>query len=186
MKHLLLILFSFGTSIGTHGQGQFVFNNRIGSEVNARFINPLVDPSDGSSSSVGSPEWKVILYGGPMGTPVDQFGPLEPFETTFRGSPGSPSAGYIEAIVPIVPWVPIGASASVLVILLGPNGLTDAFGPYTVNGLGGGTTLPPNLQLGTSPIMCCIPEPSAVTLGVLGVIGGLINVLRRKAEPQDN
>lgn len=188
MKHPLLILFVWGTSAVVHGQGQFVFNNRIGTEVNARFVtcfDPLINDYQ---SDFASPEWRIQLFGGPIGTPPGQLAPLVPFETTFRGPAGSPLAGYVEPITPIVPEVPVGRSANVLVRLVGLDGFSQDFGPYVVDGLGGGTTLPPNLNLGTSPLFLisyspqCIPEPKILPLGILGMIGLMLGDLWRKSQ----
>lgn len=181
MQAVVLMLLLLGTSTVGYGQGQFVFNNRIGTEVNARFIDCRVDPSNGLTSSVGSPDWKVQLWGGPTGTPVGLLVALEPFETTFRGPAGSPLAGWVESIAPTVSGVLIGGSADVLVRLLGPGGFTLDWGPYTVAGLGGGPLTPPNLQLGTSPLVC-LPEPSAFALGFLGIIGVLMTAIVRKRD----
>jgi hypothetical protein len=177
MKKLIIALAALMVSVAAYGQGQFVFNNRIGTEVNARFIGPS-DPPNGSSSSIGSPDYTVQLLGGPVGTPVGQLVALDPAGTTFRGPAGANTAGYVVGVTPTVPGVAIGANASVLVRVNGPGGFTQDFGPYTVNGLGGGTATPPNLQLGTSPLVL-VPEPTTLALGALG-LGALLLMRRRK------
>jgi len=64
MKKLIITLAALMVSIAAYGQGQFNFNNRIGTEVNARFVQA----SDATGqSSVGSPDWTVQLLGGPVG-----------------------------------------------------------------------------------------------------------------------
>jgi len=178
MKKLIIALAALSVSVAAYGQGQFVFNNRIGTEVNARFIGPN-DPPAGTSSSIGSPDWTVQLLGGPVGTPTAQLVALEPGSTTFRGPAGANTAGYVVGITPAVPGVAIGGNASVLVRVSGPNGFTQDFGPFTVNGLGGGTATPPNLQLGTSPLLVNVPEPTTLALGALG-LGALLLFRRRK------
>ncbi len=163
IAHTLLVLLATATL--AHGQGQFVFNNRIGAEVNARFVLP----SDATgTSSIGTPDYYVQLFGGPIGTPESQLLPLDPSSTTFRGAAGTTTAGYVVGVTPTVPGVPVGGNASVLLRLVSLNGYSCDFGPYTVNGLGGGTTTPPNLQLGTSPLFC-VPEPSSYLLGAAGM-----------------
>jgi hypothetical protein len=179
MKKLIIALAALMVSIAAYGQGQFVFNNRIGTEVQARFINAAVDPSTGASSSIGSPDWTVQLFGGPTGTPVAQLVALDPAGTTFRGAAGTAAAGFVTGVTPTVPGVAIGGSADVLVKVLGPNGFSQNFGPFTVTGLGGGTTTPPNLQLGTSPLLVNVPEPTTLALGALG-LGALLMFRRRK------
>ena len=175
MKKLIIALAALMVSIAAYGQGQFVFNNRIGTEVTARFITSL-DPANGTSSSIGSPDWSVKLFGGPVGGTL---GALDPASTGFRGAAGTSTAGYVVGVTPVVPGVAIGGNASVSLTVLGP-GVSQSFGPYTVNGLGGGTTTPPNLQLGTSPlIVSVIPEPTTLALGALG-LGSLLFIRRRK------
>jgi hypothetical protein len=175
MKKLIIALAALMVSIAAYGQGQFVFNNRIGTEVNARFIT-AGDPPTGTSSSIGTPDWSVQLLGGPVGGTLVA---LDPASTTFRGAPGSTAAGYVVGVTPTVPGVAIGGNASVLVKVLGPGGFSQNFGPYTVNGLGGGTTTPPNLQLGTTPLVVTVPEPTTLALGALG-LGSLLFLRRRK------
>lgn len=176
MKKLIIALAALMVSAAAYGQGQFVFNNRIGTEVNARFITSS-DPANGSSSSVGSPDWSVQLTGGPVGGTLVA---LDPASTGFRGAPGTAAAGYVVGVTPTVPGVAIGGNASIGVKVLGPGGVSQSFGPYTVNGLGGGTTTPPNLQLGTSPLVVnVVPEPTTLALGALG-LGSLLFIRRRK------
>lgn len=175
MKKLIIALAAFMASVAAYGQGQFVFNNRIGTEVQARFILPT-DPATGTSSSVGSPDWTVQLFGGTQGTPAAQLVPLNPASTGFRGAAGTAAAGFVTGITPEVPGVAPGGAASILVRVLGPGGIQADFGPYNVT-LGGGTITPPNLALGTTPLV--VPEPTTLALGALGV-GALLLMRRRK------
>ena len=176
MKKLSIALAALMVSIAAYGQGQFNFNNRIGTEVNARFINAALDPANGTTSSIGSPDWTVQLLGGAVGSTL---APLAGGVTTFRGAAGTSTAGYVVGIAPQVPGVGIGGTAQVLVRVLGPNNFSQDFGPYTVSGLGGETTTPPNLQLGTSPLVVTVPEPTTLALGALG-LGTLLFLRRRK------
>ena len=177
MKKLIIALAALMVSVAAYGQGQFVFNNRIGTEVNARFILPS-DPPTGASSSVGSPDYTVSLLGGAVGAPVGSLVALDPASTGFRGAAGTTTAGYVTSVTPTVPGVAIGGNASVLLRVMGPGGFSQDFGPYTVNSLGGGTATPPNLQLGTSPLVL-VPEPTTLALGALG-LGALLAIRRRK------
>lgn len=111
----------------------------------------------------------VQRLGGPVGTAVGSLMPLDPPTTTFRGTAGTLTAGYVVGITPTVPGVAVGGNASILVRLIGPSGFSQDYGPYTVNGLGGGTVLPPNMQLGTSPLGYLCPEPSTMHLAALGI-----------------
>lgn len=175
MKKLIIALAALMVSVAAYGQGQFVFNNRIGTEVNARFV--LASDAAGQSS-VGSPDYTVQLLGGPAGTAVGSLVPLDPSSTTMRGAAGTATAGYVVGVTPSVPGVAIGGNASVVVRVNGPAGFTQDFGPYTVNGLGGGTATPPNLPMGTSPLVL-VPEPTTLALAALG-LGGLLALRRRK------
>jgi len=173
MKKLIITLAALMVSIAAYGQGQFNFNNRIGTEVNARFVAA----SDAAgTSSIGSPDWTVQLLGGPVGGTLV---PLNPSSTTFRGAPLSTAAGYVTSVAPIVPGVDVGGNADITVRVMGPGGFSQDF-KYTINGLGGGTVIPPNLQMGTSPLVInAVPEPATLALGALGV-GALLMMRRRK------
>jgi MYXO-CTERM domain-containing protein len=176
MKKLIIALAALMVSIAAYGQGQFVFNNRIGTEVTARFITSS-DPANGSSSSIGSPDWSVQLTGGPVGGTL---APLTPATTGFRGAPGTSAAGYVTQIEPTVPGVAAGGTASISVKVLGPGGISQTFPLVTVSNLGGGTITPPNLPLGTSPLVVnVVPEPTTLALGALG-LGALLAIRRRK------
>ena len=78
-------------------QGQFVFSNRIGAEVNARFVLATDPPG---TSSVG-PGFRVELFGGPAGTPIEQLQPLRPPTTLFRTDRPPLSYGYVIASHPV-------------------------------------------------------------------------------------
>lgn len=154
-------------SVGARAQRvSFYFNNRIGTEVNARFATCLPE-----SSHIGSPDWSVLLLGGPVGTPPNQLQPLDPPSTGFRGAPGTPLAGYVVPTPVWIPHVPEGQIADVVVRLIGPSGFRQDFGPFTVFYIGGES--PPNLQLGTQPFFVsvpeCIPEPTSLGLALIGL-----------------
>jgi len=175
MKKLILAAAALMVSIAAYGQGQFVLNNRITAEgINARFILSS-DPTDGSKSSVGSPDYTVSILGGPVGGALV---PLDPANTTFRGAAGAATAGYLTQVAPTVPGVAAGGTAQVVLRVLGPSGLSQDFGPYTVSGLGGGTITPPNLPLGGNPLVVNVPEPATLALGALGL--GMLLVIRRR------
>jgi len=172
MKKLIIAVAALMVSIAAYGQGQFVFNNRILPDINARFI-ANTDPAAGTSSSIGSPDYTVQLFS--AGTALDT--------TTFRGAAGSAAAGYVTPLTETVPNVAPGANASITVKVLGPNiaGGSQSFGPYTF-ALGGGTLPPTNMPLGSQPLtvtLGAIPEPSTLALGFLG-LGAILAVRRRK------
>lgn len=177
MKKLILAAAALMVSIAAYGQGQFVLNNRITAEgINARFVLST-DPTGGTTSSVGSPDFTVNLLGGPVGGTLV---PLDPASTTFRGAAGTATAGYLTQVTPTVPGVQPASNASIVLRVLGPGipGGQQDFGPYTVQ-LGGGTITPPNLPLGGNPLVVNVPEPTTLALGALG-LASLLVIRRRK------
>lgn len=180
MKKLIIAVAALMVSIAAYGQGQFTLNNRITAEgINARFILST-DPANGSTSSVGSPDYSVSLLGGPQGTATASLVALDPATTTFRGAAGTATAGYLNQVTPTVPGVAPGSAASVVLRVTGPQvaGGSQDFGPFNVT-LGGGTITPPNLAMGGSPLTVIVPEPATLALGALG-LGALLFIRRRK------
>lgn len=172
-------------AVAAYGQGSVAINNRVGTEVNARFVG--VGDAAGTSS-IGTPDYTVQFFGGPVGTAPGSLQPLSPAGTGFRGAAGTSTAGFLQTgYTGIVPGVAAGGNAIVLVKLLGPGGFTQDFGPYPANILGGDASggaapplTPPNLQMGTSPLLVNpIPEPTTLALGALG-LGALLLIRRRK------
>lgn len=146
-----------------NGQGIFIFNNRVGPDVNARFVLSTDAPG---TSSVGE-GFQVQLFGGPEGTPVQQLVPLEP-STAFRGAAGTTGAGYVWGVTPVVPGVFPPFRATILVrVFDSPSWETAHYrfeGIYNTDVVVG---LPPPLllQLGTSPLVLFpIPEHSPLML----------------------
>ncbi len=174
MKKLIIAAAALMVSIAAYGQGQFVFNNRVLPDINARFISNG-DPAAGTSSSIGT-DFQVQLFNSVNGVLTA----IDPATTTFRGAAGSAAAGYVTPTTETVAGVAPGANASIVLKVTGPNAdPTQQFGPYTVS-LGGGTITPPNLPLGASPLVVnLIPEPSTLALGFLG-LGALLAIRRRK------
>jgi MYXO-CTERM domain-containing protein len=175
MKKLIITLAALMVSVAAYGQGQFVFNNRIVPDVVARFVQP--GDAEGTSTVTGA-EWSVQLLGGPTGTAVGSMQPLTPGTTGFRTGN---AAGFVQQIDPVVPGVPAGTSADVIVRVLGPGGVSVDFGPFATGPLGGigpqGPVIPPNLPLGTAPLI--VPEPATWALGALG-LAALLAIRRRK------
>jgi len=173
MKKLIITLAALTVSIAAYGQGQFNFNNRIPPGIDARFV---LSSDAAGTSSIGTPDWSIQLLGGPVGGALVA---LSPATVAFRGAAGTSAAGYTATgISPIVPNVDVGGTAAIVVRVLGPGGISQDFN-YTTP-LGGGTVIPPNLQMGTSPLVInAIPEPATLALGALGV-GALLMMRRRK------
>jgi len=162
-------------SIAAYGQGQFIFNNRLGTEVNAKF---QLTTDTGTTSSLAGNAYTVQLLGGKAGTPVGQLTPLG--TTDFRTGA---AAGFVNQISPVVPGVADGQDASILVKIFAGATATGTslkdFGPYTIK-LTEAPATPPALQLGTSPLLVPnIPEPATLALGALG-LGALLMIRRRK------
>jgi len=173
MKKLIIAAAALMVSIAAYGQGQFSFNNHVVPDVTARFV---LSSDTGTTSSVGT-NYSVALFDKSSGGTLTA---LNPATTTFRGAAGTATAGYVTPTTETDPAVAAGSSASIVVRVLGPNGLSQDFGPYTVS-LGGGTITPPNLPLGTSALVVnasTVPEPTTLALGLLG-LGALLAIRRR-------
>jgi hypothetical protein len=173
MKKLIIAVAALMVSIAAYGQGQFVFNNRVLPDINARFV-ASTDPAGGTTSSIGT-DYTVQLFNGTAA--------LDPASTTFRGAAGTAAAGYVTPTTETVAGVAPGAAANITLKVVGPNiqGGSQNFGPYAVT-LGGGTITPPNLALGTQPLtvsLGVIPEPTTLALGLLG-LGALGLAIRRR------
>ena len=172
MKKLILAVATVMATYAALGQGQFVFNNRVPPDVNARFV---LDTDTGTTSSVGTDgPYTVFLFN------LDTRVALDPPSTGFRGAAGSAAAGYVVPTTETVAGVAPGANANILLTVTSPKiaGGSQNFGPYIVT-LGGGTITPPNLPLGTHSLVIGIPEPSTASLALLGV-GAALLILRRR------
>lgn len=171
MKKLIIALAVVMVTAASYGQGVVVFNNRVGTEVNARVLFP-----DGTG--VTGPEWTAQLYGGPAGGAL---APLLP-STTFRTGNG---AGFVvdPGVSVAVPGVAPGAQATLVLRAFtgGSFETSQNFGssePITI-ALGGGTLPPTNLTGLQGFSVTLIPEPSTYALAALG-LGALVLFRRRK------
>jgi hypothetical protein len=184
MKKLIIAAAAVLVSIAaTYGQGQVSINNRVLPDVNARLIASSDTPSDGTVSSIGSDKgYTLSFFGGKAGTVVGSLAALDPATTTLRGAAGTSAAGYFTGITATVPGVDVGGSADIVLKVTGgaAPAAGQTFGPWTVT-LGGGTVVPPNLAMGTSPLVVTtsIPEPTTLALGALG-LGAMFLIRRRK------
>jgi MYXO-CTERM domain-containing protein len=168
MKKLMIAVAALMVSIAAYGQGQFVFNNRIPPDINAKIV--LADGTTGLSGT----DYTVQLLAGPSGTPTAQ---LQPIATTdFRTGA---AAGYVNALTPTVPGVGEGKNADVVLRVFQGAGTSGAalvdFGPYTVT-LHESPNTPANLPMGTA--LLTVPEPSTLALGLIG-LGALFAIRRR-------
>jgi len=161
-------------SIAAYGQGQFVFNNRVPPDINARMF--LAGEEGGTTSSLAGNAYTVQLLGGAAGTPVAQLQPLG--MTDFRTGN---AAGYVNPLTVTVPGVAGGANADILVQVFQGATATGtpltSFGPFPVTVTVAPAT-PPNLALGTTPLVV-VPEPATLALGAIG-LGALLAIRRRK------
>jgi hypothetical protein len=146
------------TVASAFGQGQFVFNNRVLPDINARFVNV----TDALGTSTIGTDYSVLLFASTTA--------LDPASTTFRGPAGSAAAGYVVPTTETVPGIAPGANANITLRVVGPNlqGGQQDFGPYTVS-LGGGAITPPNLPLGTTLLTVCVSCPEPAPLWLFGV-----------------
>jgi hypothetical protein len=183
MKKLIIAAAALLVSIAaTYGQGQVVINNRVLPDVNARLIASTDTPKDGTVSSIGSDGGFTLSFvGGPHGTAVGSLAALDPATSTLRGAAGTAAAGYFTQITATVAGVDAGGSADIALKISGATvaGGSQTFGPWTAT-LGGGTVVPPNLAMGTSPLtVTIVPEPTTLALGALG-LGAMLMIRRRK------
>jgi len=182
MKKLIIVVASLMLAVGAHAQGQFFFSNKDSTAVPpvaARFVLTGESGVGVGGSSVGT-DYTVQLLGGPKGTPVANLTALDPSTTTFRGAAGTALAGYVTPVTVTVPGVAIGASADILVKVIGAGGATAFSQVFNVPALGGGTATPPTLPMGSSLLTVTpVPEPTTLALGALG-LGALLAIRRRK------
>jgi hypothetical protein len=174
MKKLMIAVAALMVSIAAYGQGQFVFNNRVPPDINAKF---QLSSDTGTTSSLAGTAYTVQLLGGATGTPVANLTQLA--TTDFRTGA---AAGYVNPLTVTVPGLAGGKSADILLRVFSGAGTTGSplstFGPYPVVVQEAPNT-PNNLALGTSPLIVTIPEPATLALGALG-LGALLAIRRRK------
>jgi hypothetical protein len=175
VKTALVVGLVLGMAARALGQGQFVFNNRALPDVDARMIF-----SDGTYPS--GTDYYVQLFGGPSGTPTSTWTELG--TTDFRTGA---AAGYVDPITVTVPGAMTSADLELRIFptpnTSGPPLATvfDSIGrsvfttPVAV-----APNPPPNLPLGTSPLIIPIPEPSTYSLILLGVSGLLFHGLKHR------
>jgi len=180
MKKLILAVAAVMVSVAAFAQGVVVFNNRVGSEVNARVLLP-----DGVTGAGAG--YSAQLYGGKEGTAAGALAALEP-KTTFRTSSAA-AQGYVNGVNVAIPGVAPGAKAAI--VMKAYNGAD--FASSSIKGESnlitvtvGGDNLPPTnlvglqgftLAGGTTPTPD-IPEPSTIALAVIGA--GALLLRRRK------
>jgi MYXO-CTERM domain-containing protein len=174
MKKLMIAVAALMVSIAAYGQGQFVFNNRVPPDINARF--QLSSEAGTTASSLSGTAFTVQLMGGLTGTPTAQLTSLG--TTDFRTGA---AAGYVNPLTVTVPGVAGGKSADILLRVFAGTTATGAplstFGPYPVVVQEAPNT-PNNLALGTTPLIV-VPEPATLALGAIG-LGALLAIRRRK------
>jgi hypothetical protein len=171
MKKLIIAAAALMVSIAAYGQGQFVFNNRVPPDINARFQLDIGGFPEGAA-------YTVQLLGGAAGTPVAGLQPMG--STQFRTGA---AAGYVNPLTVTVPGVAGGSNASILLRVFEGASTTGAgmgdFGPFTV-AVQEAPATPLNLPLGTTAFtVSVIPEPTTLALGALG-LGALLAIRRRK------
>jgi hypothetical protein len=173
--HFFIALIAFSTA--ALGQGQFVFNNRVPPDIDARFR--FCTDAPGVSSLAGD-AYTVQLLGGPVGTPAAMLVPLA--ATDFRTGA---AAGYVNPITVTVPGLAGGKSADILLRFFAGSSTQGTplgfFGPYPVT-VQEAPNVPPNLALGTSPLPPCFPEPSSWVLMVSGTAVLLVAIGERRQD----
>ena len=172
MKKLMIAVAALMVSIAAYGQGQFVFNNRIPPDINAKI-------QLGDGTALAGTAYTVQLLAGLAGTPTAQLVPIG--TTDFRSGA---AAGYVNALTATVPGVGEGKNADVVLRVFagvgtGGTALTPDLGPFTVT-LHEAPNTPANLPMGTSALVVnAVPEPATLALGLIG-LGALLAIRRRK------
>jgi hypothetical protein len=175
MKKLIIALAALMVSVAAYGQGEVVFNNKVGTEIVARVTFP-----DGTGVGEG---FTAQLFGGPAGTAVDKLTALTP-TTTFRTT-SEAAKGFVNQVIVQIPGVAAGANATL--VMRAFNGATFASSsvsgsssPITIATGGqipGGAALPPTNLTGLQAFTV-VPEPSTIALALAGA--GLLLFRRRK------
>lgn len=171
MKKLILAAAAVLVSVAAFAQGTVTFNNRVGTDVNARVLLP-----DGVTGAGAG--YTAQLWGGASAASL---APLTP-TTTFRTSSAA-AQGYVNSVVVEVPGV--AANAKAFLVMKAYNGAD--FASSTISGespaievtLGGGNVPPSNLNGLAGFTLTVIPEPSTIALGVVGAAAALM-MRRRK------
>jgi len=177
MKKLILAVAAVMVSVAAFAQGVVVFNNRVGTDVNARVLL-----ADGSGAGAG---FTAQLYGGKEGTAAGALAALTP-STTFRTSSAA-AQGYVNSVNVAIPGVAPGAKAAI--VMKAYNGAD--FASSSIKGESnlitvtvGGDNLPPTNLVGLQGFTLAggavpeIPEPSTIALAVIGA--GALLLRRRK------
>lgn len=165
MKALLLVCLCPWLA---HAQGQFIFNNHVPPNIDARF-----DWAGGFGVPRGplGPDWSVALIGAPSGASIVSARSLQPRNVEILAQEPS-TFGYVASATLTVPNVPAGAAADIWIAFEkrgsatsdGIGGNFSQLGPWTVQ-LGGSDLPLAYLPLGTSPLVASIiPEPSTLAL----------------------
>lgn len=177
MKKLILALAALMVSLAAYGQGQFVFNNRVPPDINAKFSidNSGTTITPGSDATV----YTLQLLGGPSGSAQSTWAELG--TTTFRTGN---AAGYVNPITVTVPGATTSADFK-MNIFQGASTTGSAFASITgdkvfTTPVAIAPNPPPNAPLGTTAItFTAVPEPTTLALGLIGV-GSLLFIRRRK------
>jgi len=176
MKKLILAAAAVMVSVAAFAQGVVVFNNRVGTDVNARVLL-----ADGTGVGAG---YTAQLYGGKEGTAAGALAPLTP-TTTFRTSSAA-AQGYVNSVNVAIPGVAPGAKAAI--VMKAYNGADFASSSSKgesnlITVTVGGDNLPPTNLIGLQGFTVAggapdVPEPSTIALAVIGA--GALMLRRRK------
>lgn len=168
MKKLLIAIAAVMVSVATYAQSAVVFNNRVGTEVDAK-----VSRADGTGAGAGFTA-QLYLVGG-----AGALTPLTP-NTTFRTSSAA-AAFYVNGVDVIIPGM---APGPVTLRMRAYNGAD--YNSSTIRGESANftvTTQDPtlpgvNLVGLTGFSVLPVPEPATLALGALGL--GALLIRRRK------
>ena len=172
MKKLLVTLAAVLVSVSTFGQGTILFNTRVTGQVDAP-----ISVGNGMGAGAGFNAQLFVVTGSGASSPFTALNPATTFRTT-----SAPAAYYV--VQPpgpvIVPTVAPGQQATVVMrVWAGAIGSSydastckNQTGPITIT-LGGvppvGAPIPDAVLVGMQGFFIgCIPEPSTMSLGLLG------------------
>ena len=164
MKKLLVTLTAALVTASTFGQGTVIFNTRIGT------VDAKVSRADGTGAGAG---WTAQLYLVGAGGALTALTPTTTFRTT-----SAAAAFYVNQVTITVPGVAAGNPATFRMrawegasydtaVLKGESNdvtITQLGGTPA----GGGAPIPDPTLVGLQGFTCPLPEPSSITLGLLG------------------
>ncbi len=183
MSKALFLLAFFPSVLNCLGQGQVVFANKVGTTVDAPVFLNFPSPGGGPG-----PDYSAQLVLVNENNSITPLVPISTFRTDGIGA-ASIADRYWESKLVDVPGVQPGANTTFFVrAWLTAAGSYETAqlldhaqsNPFTIT-VGGGTLPPSNLTTLTSFVFP-LPEPSTITLGIIGSVALVLYSRRRRDE----